>query len=135
VTLYEVFKIAAGYDDICYEWVNDFKITYDLAFPYLMEQLRSKGLNTAIIHTFLKVLSERPDTFIARKTGAEKAREISQDAKNVLQLGGVETAEGQQSILRFDKKLRNSSNLYNPGTTADITAAALTLCTLSGYRP
>jgi triphosphoribosyl-dephospho-CoA synthase len=135
VTLFEVFKIAAGYDDICYEWVNDFPFTFDLAYPYLMRQMQTKPLNTAIIHTFLKVLSERPDTFIARKVGREKAREVSFDAKHVLELGGVETVNGRQAILNFDKKLRNSRNLLNPGTTADITAAALALCTLSGYRP
>jgi triphosphoribosyl-dephospho-CoA synthase len=115
--------------------VNGFPITFDLAYPYLAEQLKTKRLNTAIIHTFLKVLAERPDTFIARKVGMKKAREISRDAAAVLRLGGVETPRGQESILKFDKKLRNSENRYNPGTTADITAAALALCTLSGYRP
>ena len=135
VSLFEVFKIAAGYDDICYEWVNDFPLTFDLAYPYLMRQVYTKPLNTAIIHTFLKVLSERPDTFIARKVGRKKASEVSLDAKRVLDLGGVETLNGRQAILDFDKKLRNSRNLLNPGTTADITAAALALCTLSGYRP
>ena len=135
VSLFQVFKIAAGYDDVCSEWVNNYPITFNLACPYLMEQLKSRDLNTAIVHTFLKVLSEHPDTFIARKVGIEKAREISLDAQKVLELGGVETAKGRQSIVEFDKKLRNSRNLYNPGTTADITAAALALCTLSGYRP
>jgi triphosphoribosyl-dephospho-CoA synthase len=135
VSLFQVFKIAAGYDDICSEWVNNYPITFNLAYPYLKEQLKNRDLNTAIIHTFLKVLSEYPDTFIARKVGIEKTREISLEARGILALGGVETASGRQSILEFDKKLRASGNLYNPGTTADITAAALALCTLSGYRP
>ncbi len=135
VSLFEVFKIAAGYDDICFEWVNNYPITFDMAYPYLMEQLKSKCLNTAIIHTFLKVLSERPDTFISRKVGVEKTREVSADAGKVLQLGGVETPKGRESILLFDKKLRESGNNYNPGTTADITATALALYTLSGYKP
>jgi len=135
VSLYQVFKIAAGYDDVCSEWVNNYPITFNLAYPYLMEQLKSRDLNTAIIHTFLKVLSEHPDTFIARKVGIEKTREISLDAKKVLKLGGVETSKGRKSILEFDRKLRESGNHFNPGTTADITAAALALCTLSGYRP
>jgi triphosphoribosyl-dephospho-CoA synthase len=135
VSLYQVFKIAAGYDDICSEWVNNYPITFNLAYPYLMEQLKNEDLNTAIIHTFLKVLSEHPDTFIARKVGFEKASEISLDAKKVLQLGGLETSNGKKIILEFDRKLRESGNLFNPGTTADITAAALALCILSGYRP
>jgi len=135
VSLYEVFKIAAGYDDVCSEWVNNYPITFNLAYPYLMEQLRSRDLNTAIVHTFLKVLSEHPDTFIARKVGYEKAREISLGAKKVLELGGVEASNGRKSLREFDRKLRESGSLLNPGTTADITAAALALCVLSGYRP
>jgi triphosphoribosyl-dephospho-CoA synthase len=135
VSLYEVFKIAAGYDDICSEWVNNYPITFDLAYPYLTAQLKRGDLNTAVVHTFLKVLSEHPDTFIARKVGAEKARKVSLDAKKVLELGGLKTPEGRKNILEFDRRLRESGNLLNPGTTADITAAALALCTLDGYRP
>ena len=135
VSLYEVCKIAAGYDDICSEWVNNYPITFDLAYPYLTAQLKHGDLNTAVVHTFLKVLSEHPDTFIARKVGAEKARKISLDAKKILELGGLETSAGRKNILELDRRLRESRNLLNPGTTADITAAALALCTLSGYRP
>jgi triphosphoribosyl-dephospho-CoA synthase len=135
ISLFEVFKIAAGYDDICFEWVNNYPLTFDLAYPYLLEQLRKKCLNTAIIHTFLKVLAERPDTFIARKVGLKKTKEVSAEAAKVLELGGVDTEKGKKQILLFDRTLREQGNDYNPGTTADITAATLALCTLSGYRP
>jgi triphosphoribosyl-dephospho-CoA synthase len=135
VSLYEVFKIAAGYDDVCAEWVRNYSVTFDLAYPYLTVQLKRGDLSTAVVHTFLKVLSEHPDTFIARKVGVEKACDVSSDAKTALELGGLETSEGRKSILEFDRKLRESGNLLNPGTTADMTAAALALCTLSGYRP
>jgi triphosphoribosyl-dephospho-CoA synthase len=135
VSLFEVFKIASAYDDICYEWVNNFPITFDTAYPYLITQLKSKPLNTAVVHTFLKILSERPDTFIARKVSKEKSHEVSNDAKAILDLGGLDTARGKKSLAEFDKKLRLKGNSCNPGTTADLTAAALALCTLSGYRP
>jgi triphosphoribosyl-dephospho-CoA synthase len=135
VSLFEVFKIASSYDDICAEWVNNYSVTFDLAYPYLMEQLKIKSLNTAVVNTFLKILSEHPDTFIARKMGKRKAQEISHDAKAVLELGGLETEEGKKSLRQFDEKLRLSQNKCNPGTTADLTAAALALCTLHGYRP
>jgi triphosphoribosyl-dephospho-CoA synthase len=135
VSLLNVFKIAAGYDDICSEWVNNFPITFDSAYPYLAGQLKKKDLNTAIVDTFLKVLSEHPDTFISRKIGQEKAKEVSAGAKQILELGGVETEGGKMALVAFDKKLRKAGNDYNPGTTADITAAALALCTLGGYRP
>jgi triphosphoribosyl-dephospho-CoA synthase len=135
VTLFEVFRIASAYDDICAEWVNNYPVTFDLAYPYLTQQLKNKPLNTAVVHTFLKILSKRPDTFIARKLGKEKALEVSAEAKAVLKLGGLETAKGRVSLKRFDQKLRSTRNKCNPGTTADLTAAALALCTFSGYRP
>ena len=128
-------EIAVGYDDICSEWVNNYAITFDLAYPYLATQLERGDLNAAVVHTFLKILSDHPDTFIARKAGVEKAREVSLEAKNVLELGGLKTSEGKKSIIELDEHLRTSGNTLNPGTTADLTAAALALCTLGGYRP
>ena len=136
VSLFQVFKIASEYDRVCSEWVNNYPITFNVAYPYLMEQIKDdKDLNVAIIHTFLKVLAEYPDTFIARKVGIEKAREASFMAEEVLKRGGLETSEGKSRLSELDKELRKSSNLLNPGTTADIIAAALALCALSGYRP
>jgi triphosphoribosyl-dephospho-CoA synthase len=135
VSLFEVFEIAAGYDDICYEWVNGFPTIFDSAFPYLIKNLKLHRLNTAIVNAFLKVLAERPDTFISRKVGVENAREISNDAKHVLDVGGAESKAGKEAIAALDKKMREKGNDYNPGTTADIIATTLALCTLSGYRP
>jgi triphosphoribosyl-dephospho-CoA synthase len=135
ISLFEVFKIASDYDDICSEWVRNYPITFDLGYPYLKAQLELGDLNKAVVHTFLKILSEYPDTFIARKAGLEKALKISSDAKRALDLGGLETSDGRRSVLELDKQLRASRNRLNPGTTADLTAAALALCTINGYRP
>lgn len=134
-SLYDVFKIAERYDSICSEWVNDYQITFDLAYPSLIEKVKSaKDLDTAVIHVFLEVLAAHPDTFIARKVGFERSREVSLAAKEVLDLG-LETSRGQERLDRFDRELRESSNLLNPGTTADLIAAALALLVLGGYRP
>ena len=136
VTLFQVFQIAEEYDAICSEWVNNYPIIFDLAYPFLAKQIDKGGdLSQAILHTFLKVLAVCPDTFIAKKTSLEKAKEVSVEAGKILRLGGPETSKGRQRLTEFDTKLRRSSNLLNPGTTADVVAAALALCTLSGYRP
>jgi triphosphoribosyl-dephospho-CoA synthase len=136
ITLFQVFQIAEEYDTICSEWVNNYPITFDLAYPFLTELIEKRDdLNQAIIHTFLKVLAACPDTFIARKTSLETAKEVSSEAGEILSLGGLETNEGRQRLTEFDAKLRRSGNLLNPGTTADIVAAALAICTLRGYRP
>lgn len=136
ISLFQVFKIAASYDNVCYEWVNNYPLTFDFAYPYLKEQIsETKNLCKAIIHTFLRVLAEYPDSFIARKVGLDKAREVSLMACEVLESGGLNTAAGVKKLREFDFTLRKSSNLLNPGTTADIIAAALALMILSGYRP
>lgn len=135
ISLYQIFKIASSYDMICSEWISNYPITFDLAYPSLLEMLENnEALDNAVIYIFLKVLSKHPDTLIARKTSIEKAVEVSTLAKEILKLG-FETASGKERLTKFDKELRRSSNLLNPGTTADIIAAALSLCVLGGYRP
>ena len=136
VSLYQVFQIASAYDMVCSEWVNDFPVTFDFAYPTLTRRLKEDGdLNTAIIHTFLGVLAKHPDTFIARKVGIEKARTVSAMAEEILKNGGLKTAVGKAKLHEFDAVLRRDGNHLNPGTTADIIAAALALTILGGYRP
>lgn len=136
ISLFQIFQISSKYDTICSEWVNNYPITFDVAYPFLMEQIRqTDDLNAAVVHTFLKVLAECPDTLVARKTSLEKALEVSFEAKEILKLGGLETADGRESLREFDRALRKAGNFLNPGTTADIIAAALALTVLSGYRP
>ena len=136
ISLYKVFEIAEKYDSICSEWINNYPITFDLAYPSLTKKLQNKNdVNIATVQTFLEVLAKVPDTFITRKAGIEKSREISTKAKRILDIGGTETLLGKKSLNNFDQELRKSSNILNPGTTADIIAAALALCVLTGYRP
>lgn len=136
VTLFQVFQIAERYDTICSEWVHNYPVTFDLAYPNFTKHIvKGDDLTQAILHTFLEVLAKCPDTFIARKTSLEKAKEVSADAEHVLGAGGLQTAEGRRLLAEFDMKLRKSSNLLNPGTTADIVSAALSISVLGGYRP
>ena len=136
VTLFEVFKIASAYDSIASEWVNNYPITFDLGHPFFIQQLdEMKDVNTATVHTFLKILSEVPDTFIARKVGLAKAKKISAEARRVLEKGGLTTPSGRKFLRKFDKKLRDPAHKLSPGTTADITEAVLAISILNGYRP
>jgi triphosphoribosyl-dephospho-CoA synthase len=136
ISLYQAFQLASKYDAICSEWVNNYPITFNVAYPFLAEQIeKTDDLNMAIVHTFLKVLAEYPDSLISRKTGLEKAREVSFKAKEILAFKGLETLSGRKRLSELDQALRKSGNLLNPGTTADIIAAALGLSVLGGYRP
>ncbi|MQY61869.1 ATP--dephospho-CoA triphosphoribosyl transferase CitG [archaeon] len=136
VTLFETFEIASSYDSIASEWVNNYPITFDLGYPYLVKQLEETGdINTATVHSFLKILAEVPDTFISRKVGQAKAESISAEAKEILKEGGLTTPLGRNLLHKLDSKLRDPDHDLSPGTTADITEAVLALNNLNGYKP
>ena len=135
VSLYEVFKISAPWDSISSEWVSNYHITFNIGYPYLIRQLKeTKDVNMATVHTFLKILSEVPDTLIARKVGASKAREVSVQAKKVLEAGGLTTPNGTESLVKLDKRLHDPAHKLNPGTTADLLSGVWSVVLLCGYR-
>jgi triphosphoribosyl-dephospho-CoA synthase len=136
ITLLDTFKFAASFDSVASEWVNNYPLTFDLGYPYLIKQLEeTNNLNMATVHTFLKILAEVPDTFISRKVGQEKSENVSADAKKILKEGGLTTLLGKNLINKLDHKLRDPNNRLSPGTTADITEAVLALNNLNGYKP
>jgi len=136
ISLFEVFKISSSWDSISAEWVNDYHITFDIGYPFFERQMKqTKDVNAATVHTYLKVLSEVPDTLIVRKAGEDKAKWVSVQAKLILQAGGLTTRKGRSSLLNLDRRLHDPSHKLNPGTTADITSAILASAILNGYRP
>ena len=136
ITLLDIFKIASSYDSIASEWVNNYPITFDLGYPYLAKQLeKTNEINIVTVHTFLKILSEVPDTFISRKVGKAEAEKISKEAKKILDEGGLTTKIGHQLLHNLDNKLRDPNHKLSPGTTADITEAVLAINNLNGFKP
>jgi len=135
ITLYQIFEYSSKYDSIAREWVTDFKVTFEIGAPYLHNLLNNGyDINTAIVHTFLKILSEIPDTLIIHKAGKRKAVEVSKMAKEVLEAGGLRTQNGKKLLVDMDLRLREKDNLLNPGTTADLTASSIMLVLLRGFR-
>jgi triphosphoribosyl-dephospho-CoA synthase len=136
VTLREVFKISADRDSISKEWTNTFTISFETGFPEFESiYKKTEDVNCSTIHTFLKILSEFPDTLIARKRGEEEAVRISARAREVLEKGGCLTEEGNAELRKFDSELRDPENQLNPGTSADLTAASIMIALLNGFRP
>jgi triphosphoribosyl-dephospho-CoA synthase len=127
VTLVDAMRLAADRDSIAREYASAFAITFETAAPAL-DCARRDGLdwNDAIVETFLRVLAAVPDTHIARRGGAALALEVSREAEAVMAVGGVRSTEGRHAVDAFDLALRSEpGNLANPGTTADLTAAAI----------
>jgi len=137
VTLREAMLLAAGRDSIAREYATDFAATFDIGVPAL-RAARSAGLgwSEATVETFLRLLATMPDTLIARKLGRAAAAGVSRRAREVEDAGGVRTEDGREALEAFDDELRSPNNAYNPGTTADLTCAALFVVILEdGWHP
>jgi triphosphoribosyl-dephospho-CoA synthase len=134
-TLLEAMRLAADRDDIAREYATAFEITFDTGAAEL-RRLRDSGhsWDDAIVQLFLMLLAARPDTHIVRRAGLETARRVSTDARAVLDVGGVTTPQGRAAIRVFDERLRDPANRLNPGTTADLTAAAIFVHLIDGTR-
>ena len=132
VTLADAMRLAAGRDSIAREYATGFATTFDVGVPTL-ERARRDGLawGDAIVETFLTVLASGHDTHIARRAGAALAERATELASGVLTRGGVRSAEGRHALDAMDGILRDERHLGNPGTTADLTAAAVFVVLLS----
>jgi len=136
IPLFQIFRISSEYDTVSREWVTNFHVTFDIGLPSLIKEIRATGdINAAVVDTYLEILSRIPDTLVARKQGMNTAKKLSYRAKRVLKAGGMKTAGGRKAVKQIDEALQKPGHLLNPGTTADLTASALSVLLLEGYRP
>ena len=128
ITLRQAMELAQGRDALAREYVTDFAITFEIGYPALREAwpMTDQPAN-AIVQCYLTLLANVPDTLIARKRGIETATEVSRWAAETLAPGGALTSQGQGALADLDRRLRDERHTLNPGTTADLTTAALFL--------
>jgi triphosphoribosyl-dephospho-CoA synthase len=137
VDLRKAMQLASDRDSIAREYVTDFACSFELGAPAL-RLARGEGLSwsDAVVETFLALLSALPDSHIARKLGPEAAAQVSRRAAGVRDAGGTRTTEGRAALAALDRDLRDAVNRRNPGTTADLTAAAIGVVILEdGWTP
>ncbi|WP_435074162.1 triphosphoribosyl-dephospho-CoA synthase [Halorubrum sp. HHNYT27] len=139
LTLRDVLAISADPDDAdrvpdrnAREWVEGFPRTFRAA-----EWIRTDTgpLTDRAARTFLGLLAAEPDTLVAAAHGPEAAREASTRAAALLD----GAAAGSEGVDAFDADAVHGADLdaaeglaaafvdegINPGTTADLTCAAL----------
>jgi triphosphoribosyl-dephospho-CoA synthase len=133
VSLRDAMVLAAERDSVAREYATGFATTFGIGAPAL-RAARSSGLgwSDAVVQAYLSILAAVPDTHIARKLGPAAAEAVSCRAREVEEAGGVRTAAGRHALAAFDAELRGPTNSHNPGTTADLTCAALFVVILEG---
>ncbi len=131
LNLKAIFHTCASWDNIASEWITNYKISREIGLSYYVKLVQaSQDLNYSIILTFLRILSEYPDTLIIRKTNLKTAKMISERARIILSI--KDKMNQINEIKKFDDYLYEYKGKYNPGTTADLVATTLFLAMLKG---
>ena len=127
-TMYDVLKLSAPYDMLGREMTSDMPVVFELGYPTYHE-LKDKSLNEACVMTFLTILSEVPDTLISREEDVDTALKVSMMTRDLLKF--KDESDFAERLAEFDDYLFD--NGYNPGTTADLTAASILVSNLKDH--
>jgi len=135
INLKKIFEISKDYDSISFEYSQGFSIILEVGLPYYFKKFNStKDINTTTVDTFLKILSEYPDTLIIRKSSLSDALSVSREASEILKYGGISSEIGFKLNEKLDLKLHKQKGIMNPGTTADLLAGVILCALLFGLR-
>ena len=131
VTLYDLLEISSEYDNLAYELTNKLPVIFNVGFPAYGSLCEEYPLNDSAIECYLRILSTTNDTLITKKYGIEVASDVSEQAKEILESTDIQTPERLDLLNKFDEYLHK--NKYNPGTTADLTAASIFVSLINKY--
>jgi len=134
--LLAAMRLASERDLVARQYVEDFRLVLDDAMPRLIAG-RDKGwsLTETIVHTHLSLIAQHGDSLIARKCGPELAAKAAILARQALGRGQPGDDAYYDAVADFDFWLRADGNRRNPGTTADLVAAALFAGLRDGLLP
>jgi len=121
LTLADVMELSADRDGNAAEWASGFERTFAAADRVLDDD---GPVADRLARAFLGLLADRPDTLVAVEHGEERARAVSREAAAV----GDDLAAAEELAERF------RADGINPGTTADLTAAAAFVALERGVR-
>ena len=123
IDLIAAMRQARYRDRIARQYGEDFRDFFDHVVPVVADELSTVGTaEDAIVKAQLRLLAAEPDSLIARKCGAEIAAEACRRAAACLR---NDNHTDPAAIADFDRWLRADGNRRNPGTTADLIAAAI----------
>ena len=135
ISLLQAMRTAQGHDRIAQQYASNYADIFDMALPRLYEGMeRWHNEEWAASSTFLGLLATFPDTHIERKFGVRLAQDVSAWAKHLddMLLKQKDTPQLMAgSLMYFDAELKRKG--INPGTSADLTVAALTIKRLQDH--
>lgn len=134
--LKQVMALSANYDLIARQYAVDFADVFDQVVPALQRWLALPlPLEEVLVGCHLDVMTQYPDSLIARKRGQGEAVDASRRAGAVLKAGWPSSVAGKQGLIDLDKWLRAAQRGRNPGTTSDLVTASLFIALREGIIP
>lgn len=133
VTLREAMRLAAPRDRIALQYANGYADLFDLALPALAAALPpDRRVDARAVQAlYLALLAGFPDAHIVRKHGADAAQAVTAEAapwRARAQAG--EALDADPAFAAWDERLKARG--LNPGTSADLTVAALFIAGTTG---
>ena len=128
VTLREAMALAQHRDTIALQYVNNYQQIWDICYKELTEALKcGEKVEWATTIAYLYLLARVPDTLIIRKQSRHLAQTVAQKAQLfILKMNkNRPLSKSTTELTVWDKEQK--SHAINPGTSADMTAAALLL--------
>lgn len=123
--LVDAMQLAADRDLVARQYTNGFADAFRIAEKINAAVARDWPLMTAIVHVHLQQLAAEPDSLILRKCGVAIAKEASARAARIVDSFEPADDAYEDALADFDFWLRSDGHRRNPGTTADLIAAAL----------
>lgn len=122
--LRDLMALAKERDTIATQYVTEFAGLHDLGCELLDCAHIFQNIEFAIVRMHLWILANITDSLIRRKLGKQEAVRACEVAAAV-DKNGLHTEIGRQAYRELDALLRADNHARNPGTTADLIAAAL----------
>jgi len=124
-TLLDLMRLSQEHDLVAREWSTSYSRSFRIA-RRMYSAIESDGVSRGVAKAFLEALSEEPDSLVRAKFGLRVAEQVRERAKEAIRDETLEAAR------RLDRELLEAD--INPGSTADLIAAALFICLLKGLR-
>jgi triphosphoribosyl-dephospho-CoA synthase len=124
--LLAAMQAAADRDAIALQYVTNFsRVLKEIVPGLLTHRTAGLSLTEAIIRTQLEQIAKHGDSLIERKSGREINQQAQFIADQCLQTLKLGESIYYSAVSDFDFWLRSDGRRRNPGTTADLIAAAL----------
>jgi triphosphoribosyl-dephospho-CoA synthase len=124
LTLLGAMRLGAERDLVARQYVDDFAEVFWTA-DRLEAAAADRPLGDSIVHAYLELVAAHPDSLIARKCGRGVTEDAATRAATVLARRAQGDDAYHEALADFDFWLRADGHRRNPGTSADLIAAAL----------